>query len=389
MSGDTSETARASASPCVITIDLGALARNWRAIAALVAPAECAAVVKADAYGVGVAGAVPALSSAGCHTFFVATFEEAARVRALAPEAVIYVLDGPSAGGAAQFRSLGVRPVLSSLGDVRDWAAVSHDRGPRLGAALQVESGMNRLGLDRSEVDALVGEPSLLSRFETTLVMSHLASAELPGAAQNASQHRAFLTAASRFSEVPRSLAASGGILLGPSYHFDLVRPGYVLYGGQPSEGRAAPVEPVVRVEARVLQVRDVEGGEAVGYGGAWVAPGRSRIATIACGYADGLARASGAPSAIKGGAIAFRGIRAPIVGRVSMDLVTADVTELGAAAPRRGDLVELIGPTISLEDAGRASGTIGYEVLTRLSRRATRIYLDPASEGGNRHGQG
>lgn len=366
----------------VITIDIVRVAANWRALAAHVHPAECSAVVKADAYGLGIATVVPALEDAGCRTYFVATIAEASAVRAVAPAGTIYVLDGLLPGQRGPLVEIGARPVLSSLAEVRDWAELGAGRlGPQP-AALQLETGMNRLGLSRNEIDVFVAEPDLLARIDVRLVMSHLACADTPQARQNADQLAAFHRLCGRLPAhvVPdQSLAASRGILLGSDYRFDLVRPGYALFAGLREAGDVACA---VTVEARVLSVRDVEAGDGVGYGAAWRAKRRSRIATVAIGYADGLPRSAGGvegrPDGQPPAEVAYQGRRAPIIGPVSMDLITVDVTGLGENAPKRGDNVEIIGPTIRLEDAARASGTIGYELLTGLSRRAARVIRGP-----------
>ncbi len=354
----------------VVAIGLAALMANWRALAELAAPAECGAVVKADAYGLGAREVIPALWRAGCRTFFVATAGEAREARVLAPEAVIYALDGLLPGSAQGLLAAGARPVLSSLAEAREWAAL----GTPAPAALHVDTGLNRLGLSTHEFQQLVSEPALLGRLDLRLVMSHLACADEPGCPMNAAQRHGLEAAREQMPSIPASLAASDGMMLGSAYHFDLVRPGYALYGGQASKGRPAPVSPVVTVRARILQIRDVAAGGAVGYSAAYRALSPRRVATVAAGYADGLARAASAPSGQTGGEVSYEGRRAPIVGRVSMDLVTVDVTHLGAGLAR-GDWVDLIGPDLTLEEAGARAGTIGYEVLTRLGRRFERVY--------------
>ena len=360
----------------LVTVDLDQIAANWRALAAVVAPAECAAVVKADAYGLGVERIVPALVTAGCRTFFVATAEEAAQVRNLTEVAVIYVLDGLVSGSGPWLADIGARPALATLDDCLEWAALCDARDRVMAAALHVDTGLNRLGLSAADVTALAADSSLFNRIGVSLVMSHLASADTPGDRKNTAQLLAFEQLRAALPPAPASLAASDGLMLGADYHFDLVRPGYAIYGGQPTKGRTAPVKPAVRVQARVLQVREVAEGETVGYSATWRAMRPSRIATIAAGYADGTARAASATNTTAGGSIGFKGRIAPLVGRVSMDLITADVTGLGESAPRRGDFVDLVGPGLSLEAVGAASGTIGYEVLTRLPRRFHRRYL-------------
>lgn len=368
----------------VVTIDLRVLAGNWRALAALVAPAECAAVVKADAYGLGAAKVVPALSAAGCRTFFVATVSEATQVRALAPASVIYVLDGLLPGSADALGSIAARPVLSSPDQVREWAAASPSLRPwrgmggerEGGCALQLETGLNRLGLDESDLRASIGDGDLVGRLDVRLVMSHLACADEPGHAMNAAQLSRFRELSVLLPDMPRSLAASDGLMLGKAYHFDLVRPGYALYGGQAFKGGPTPVAPVVAVHARVLQVHDVPAGERVGYSATWSCDGPRRIATIAAGYADGFFRHLSSASDKVGGEVVIHDQRCHVAGRVSMDLITVDVTTVGGHPVERGDWAELIGPRVGIEEVGARAGTIGYEVLTSLGRRFHRAYV-------------
>ena len=360
----------------LITIDLRQIAANWRALADLVSPAECGAVVKADAYGLGVERVVPALLAAGCRTLFVATLEEAKQVRELAAEAVIYVLDGLVPGSGPRLAGIGARPALATLDDCLEWAALCAARDRVMAAALHLDTGLNRLGLSPADVTALAADGSVFNRIGASLVMSHLACADAPGHPKNAEQHLAFEQLRAALPPAPASLAASDGLMLGPDYRFDLVRPGYAIYGGQPSRTLVAPVQPVVRVQARVLQVRDVNPGESVGYAASWQSSRRARIATVAAGYADGFARAASAALGAAGGQVGFKGRLAPVAGRVSMDLITVDVTNLGDGAPKRGDFVDLIGPGLTLEAVGEVAGTIGYEVLTRLPKRFHRHYI-------------
>ena len=361
----------------IVTIDLSAIQDNWRALAARVRPAECGAVVKADAYGLGAERVIPALVRAGCRSFFVATPQEAAQARQLAAAPNIYVLDGLLPGAGDALIEAAAIPVLSDIEAVRDWVALASARKVRLPAALQLDSGLNRLGLGEADVMALAADTELFTWLELKLVMSHLACADDPEDAKNDAQLGAFRQLAARILPAPLSLAASDGLMLGPNFHFDLVRPGYALYGGQAFKGGATPVRPVVRVEARVLQVRDVSDGESVGYSATFRAKGPRRIATIAAGYADGLFRQLSAGDGETGGQVSINGHLAPIAGRVSMDLITVDVTDVPGAPAKRGDLVCLIGRDIPIEAVGAAAGTIGYEVLTSLGRRFHRVYLD------------
>jgi alanine racemase len=364
--------------PGLITIDLPQIAANWRALADLSSPAECAAVVKADAYGLGADRVVPVLIAAGCKTFFVATADEAEQVRTLDPDVVIYVLDGLVVGSGPRLADLGARPALASLDDCLEWAALCDARDRVMAAAIHIDTGLNRLGLSAGDVTTLAADHSLFNRINVTLVMSHLACADKPDDLKNGQQLAAFEQLRAALPPAPASLAASDGVMLGPDYHFDLVRPGYAIYGGQPSQVMTAPVKPAVRVQARVLQVRDVEAGGTVGYSATWTALKPSRVATIASGYADGTSRASssGNDTAKPAAFVGFKGRLAPVIGRVSMDLITVDVTKLGDSAPRRGDFVDLIGPGLTLETVGASAGTIGYEVLTRLPQRFYKRYV-------------
>jgi alanine racemase len=359
-----------------VIVDLAGIASNWRALAAQVATSECAAVVKADAYGLGASRIIPILVGAGCRTFFVATPDEAEQARQLAPAALIYVLDGVL--DAALLASVSARPVLADPADIRVWLDFCESAGVRAPAALQIDTGLNRRGLSRAQLDEFVSRNTKAS-FDLTLLMSHLACADDPASPMNWRQREAFLAGHQRLPGVPASLAASDGLMLGKPFHFDLVRPGYALYGGQAFRGGRAPVEPVVRAYARVLQIRDVPAGEAVGYSATWRTKSKRRIATIAAGYADGVFRHASGTDDKAGGLVAIDGHLCPIVGRVSMDLVTADVTdalEERAEASGPPQWAEMIGPSLTIETVGTRAETIGYEVLTRLGRRFHRVYL-------------
>ncbi len=367
----------------VIVVDTGRIAGNWRSLAARVAPAECAAVVKADCYGLGEPDVFEALAQAGAATFFVALPAEAEDVRGAVPGAEVFVLDGVLPGQEADLLQAGGIPVLSSLPEIQHWAAYARERNERLPAALHIDSGLNRLGLEAAEIERIAGDPMLLEGIDLRLVMSHLACADEPEHPKNRAQLDVFRDRSARLPASRRSLAASDGLMLGPDYHFEMVRPGYALYGGQALPGRITPVEPVVEVYARVLQVRTLIPGDTVGYSATFEAERPSRIAVVASGYADGAPRHLSAESGTVRGHVAFDGHLAPIVGRVSMDLITVDVTDVPEAIEiQRGTWAELIGPSITLEDVGHAAGTIGYEVLTRLSPRFSVLYR--GKEGGD-----
>ncbi len=359
----------------LLTIDLGALRANYRTLRDSAGTSECACVVKADAYGTGAQAAVRALIQAGCGSFFVATFGEAEIIRGLARDAAIYVLDGFFAGSGPAFAKLAIRPVLSSLAEVKDWAAFCREHGSALPAALHADTGMNRLGLQRSEVEQLAGEPELLAAFTPALFMSHLACADDPDHPLNETQLTAFEALCAMLPTCPASLANSAGIFLGARYHFDLVRAGFALYGGKAIAGRE-PLNAVVRLEARILQIHDARAGESVGYGAQQILQRPTRIATISLGYADGILRSLGARDGQNGLTGYIEGHEAPALGRISMDLITLDVTDMPEALARRGAWVEIIGEHVSVDDLARQAGTIGYEVLTSLSRRARRVTL-------------
>jgi alanine racemase len=364
-----------------VTINLDQLARNWMGLADLVAPARCAAVVKANAYGLGADRVIPALVRAGCSVFFIATPQEGYEARRLAPQADIYALDGLLPGSAESFACDAIRPVLSTLADIETWARLGARLGRPLPCGLHIDSGLNRLGLTARDARRLAADGALMTGLDVRLVMSHLACADNPADPKNRDQLLAFETLTTLFPGTPRSLAASDGLMLGPAYHFDLVRPGYALYGGQASISNAAPVAPVVTVTARILAVNDVAPGESVGYAASWRASRPSRIATIAAGYADGVPRSASSSEGAACGYVLIAGHKVPIVGRVSMDLLTADVTDLPAGALAAGDDAILLGAGLTIEDAGFAAGTIGYEILTRLGARFARRHIEAGAE--------
>ena len=358
----------------LLTIDLAAIAANYRGLTGLAGQAECAAVVKADAYGLGMARIAPALWDAGCKTFFVATLAEAVALRALQPAAVIYVFAGLSPGTASLFRADDLRPVLNSAEEIAEWAAFCGDVGAKLPCAVHLDSGMNRLGLSSADVERVAGH-GLWSALTLSLVMSHLACADEPSHPKSESQRALFDRLRARLPEAAASLANSAGILLGGAFHYDLVRPGIALYGGRPQRNGAHRFAPVVELLGRILQVRDVGPGERVGYGALRTLDRPSRVATVAVGYADGVFRSLSTRDGENGLVVHVDGLPAPVIGRVSMDLITIDVTDIPASAARRGAWVELLGGRVTAHDMAHHAGTIDYEVLTNLGRRAARRY--------------
>ncbi len=350
-----------------LEIDLAAIAANWRFLDAS-HPGETAAVLKADGYGLGAARMAPVLAAAGCRTFLTAHLDEAIALRPLLPHAAIAVLNGLYPHAAADFRAHGVLPVLGSLHDIALWRAQARAEGQALPAWLHLETGMHRLGLAEAEIDQLCADSSQLAGLRVDLVMTHLLAAEFPADAANARQRALFHALAARFPGARTSLANSSGMFLGPAFQSDLARPGAALYGVNPTPGRANPMRNVVRLLAPILQIHEIPAGEGVGYGWLWRAERPSRIATIGVGYADGYHRIL----TNQGHAI-FDGTPIPLVGRVSMDLTTFDVTGVPAASP--GDMLCLLGPLHGVDALAAEAGTNGYEILTSLGRRYQRHY--------------
>jgi len=331
--------------------------------------------VKADAYGLGAAMVAPALQRAGCGHFFTATLDEALALRPILSTSKIYVLNGLPTGSAETMAAESLIPVLATLSQIEEWGRFCKASGPRP-AALMIDSGMSRLGLAETDVRRLIADPALLQGIPVVQVMSHLACSDDAASPMNARQLTLFkgLLDGFRWPEGAKpgvSMAASAGCFLGTDYHFDLARPGASLYGLEPMMGRPNPMRPVVALEGKILQIRDVDLGMTVGYGATHQVRGKSRLAVIGVGYADGIFRSLG-----NRGAVFVAGERASIVGRISMDLMTADIGHLPSSAAQVGDAVEIIGPHQSVDDLARDAGTIGYEILTAFGSRYQRRYL-------------
>jgi len=355
-----------------LTIDLAALARNYERLAAQVAPARAAAVVKADAYGLGADRVTARLYEHGCRHFFVAQFVEALRLQpTLAADAKVYVLNGLQPGNEPACAEHGIVPVINSLEQLQRWSETAKALGRKLTAALQFDTGMSRLGVPAAERAAVASMLKADANIvDVQFIMSHLASADEPESDQNGSQLAEMNRITAEFPECDLCFANSGGIFLGKPYHGVLARPGIALYGGAPTADRANPMEAVVRLDVAVVQTRTVPAGARVGYSGTHIAAAETRLATIAAGYADGLPRNLG-----DRGAVYCDGIRLPIVGRVSMDSITIDISALPQDRLQLGSLVEVLGPSQTLEDIARDAGTIAYEILTGLGQRYERQY--------------
>lgn len=371
-----------------LTIDTGSIATNWQTLRERVGSAVvCAATVKSDAYGCGLAPTVRALASAGCSTFFVALPQEGATVRREVPGATIYVLNGLLPGAAAHYAEAMLRPVLGSLAEVEEWAVFCSSRKVALEAALHVDTGMNRLGVTFEEARRIAADPAMLATFRLSLVMSHLACGATPKDPFNREQLARFKSLDGLFQGVPRSMANSAGVFLGADYHLDLVRPGIALYGGEILESDPLRLRPAVKLEARILQVRHVPAGAGVGYGRAQVTNRPTRLAILSTGYGDGYHRRAGS-SDIRPGAMAWlSGHAVPLFGRISMDLIAVDVTDVPHDLARRGAYVQLYGPDIDMTQVASAAETIDYELLTGLGRRFLRVYgpLSDAAVQGDR----
>ena len=358
-----------------LKIDLAAIEANWRTVGRYTAGAECGAVVKANAYGLGLEPITRKLAQAGCKTFFVADIAEARRVRACAGEAAIYVLNGFLPAAAAAFVEIEARPVINSTTELAEWDAFVAQRNWRGGAALHVDTGMNRLGIPVDEAAAIAPRVQT-DNHGFTLLMSHLACAEIPDHPLNAAQIRLFHELRLMYRGVTASLANSSGVFLGNTTHCDLVRPGAALYGVNPTPGRPNPMQRVVELSGRILQIRSIERGETVGYGATWTATRPSRIAVAALGYADAIPRAASGTERTSRGMASIGGRLCPIAGRVSMDLICIDITDVPDGVVHRSDPATFIGANVSIDDIAASAGTIGYEILTHLGLRCHLVYL-------------
>ena len=366
--------AATAAQPGILTVDLDAIVANWRKLEKTAVPAECAAVIKADAYGCGVEPVARALAGAGCKTFFVATLDEARTAREALPSAELYVLDGFFQNCGDAFAKLNCRPVIGDLNELAEWDVFCRRSGWSGGAAIHIDTGMNRLGLTLVEAQGIVPRINA-GDHGITLVMSHLACAETLNHPLNAKQVATFREIASNYSGVPASLSNSSGIYLGPQFQFDMVRPGAALYGVNPTPEADNPMQGVVDLKARIVQLRNVERGDSVGYGGTWTARRPTKLAIVSAGYADGYFRAASANDGTRGAEVVVAGKRCPVAGRISMDLMAIDITDLPDKTARRGHMATLIGEGITVDEVAHHFGTIGYEVLTSLGKRYARIY--------------
>jgi len=358
-----------------ITIDLDAIITNWRYIDGLSAPTtKTAAVVKANGYGLGSCAVATALARAGCELFFVASLTEAIELRTVFRQTVhsdmpIMVLHGVQRGQEVDFAAYQLEPVLNDLEQISRWQLYAANTSKTLPALLHFDTGMTRLGLDADQADWLIQNKQALNGLELTYVMSHLVSGELVDDPVNISQLTSFKKFHSSFSNIPASLANSAGSFLGSDYHFSMTRPGIALYGIHPFEDLDSPLKPAFDWHARIIQIRNAAAGDKVGYGGTYQLNRDSQIATLGVGYADGYRRQLGGMANVS-----ISGRSAPVVGRVSMDSITVDVTGFDQESLRTGK-ASLIHADYPVGKMARDVGTIPYEIMTGLGHRAKRHY--------------
>lgn len=356
----------------IATIDLDAIVENYKALATMIAPTQCSAVIKANAYGLGAKYVGPALYQAGCRVFFVAQLIEAIELQTYLPNDVkIAILNGVQQNAEEQTAKSGFIPVLNSFDAIESWNHLCLTSKQKFSAIVQIDTGMNRLGLDQDDLKKLIQTPDIFKTADILYIMSHLASGDEAETLSNKQQLNALNNALKKLPKCKIAFANSGGIFLDQDYNFDLARPGIALYGIQPHGSKPNIIKPVLQLSARVIQTRNVKKGLAIGYSGSFITKRDSHITTIAIGYADGWHRYLG-----NKGSVYFHGRKIPIIGRISMDSITLDITDLEGLILKRGDLVELIGSHQTLEDVARDADTIPYEILTSLSNRCERIYI-------------
>ncbi len=360
----------------VLTIDLAALVGNWLKMKSLAPAAETGAVVKADAYGLGAARVAPALAEAGCKTFFVAHLDEGIALRGALPQGRIFVLHGPNPGTEADFVGHGLIPVLNAPHQVAGWAAFAKASGKPHPAAVQVDTGMTRLGLNPTQFEALRADADTLKAIAPCLLVSHFACADTPAHPMSRQQIARFAEYAQGLPGVARSLSASSGILLGLDAQFDLTRPGIALYGGNPTNAAENPMAPVVTLSAKILQIHHAAAPQTVGYGATHALPAPTRVATVSLGYADGLLRGISNPEKPVFGTV-LGTYKARMIGRISMDLAAFDIGEVPENLIAPGDSIDVIGKYAGIDALTEAAGTISYELLTRLGPRLFRVYTN------------
>ncbi len=361
-----------------LTIDLGAIVKNYQALNTISANSLTGAVVKADAYGCGMLPVANILYKAGARFFFVATPDEAITLRQELKEAHIFVLNGLYPGEAQFYAQQKLMPVLNSVQMLEEWLLYCLSKNESFPAAIHFDTGMGRLGIKMHEID-WVKERIKRVGFLPQMIMSHLACADIMGHEKNRLQLRFFQAICEQFPNIPASLANSAGIMSARSFHFQMVRPGIALYGGRAINGKPNPMKPVVNLKVPIIQVFDAKAGDTIGYGATYTLDKNSKIAILAIGYGDGFLRSLSGTNSRQGGRVVINGKILPVIGRVSMDLIAVDITALHGLGANPGDMVEILGDIIGIDHQADIAGTIGYEILTSLKGRYKKSYILPS----------
>jgi alanine racemase len=360
-----------SSAGSILEIDMAALAANYRLFQKKTGQdTSVAGVVKADAYGLGLKPVVEKLTDLGCPQFFVATLDEAITLRQFNQKTPVAVLGGLFKGAEEEYLTHDILPVINSPDDLNRWQKLANKTGTALPTILHFDTGMNRLGFSKKETYDLLEQSDKFKKLNVQLIMSHFVNADEKDDPITQKQADDFAVIAQYFPNVQKSLANSPGLFRSESYHYNLVRPGFALYGGNPTPETNNPMNRVVSLSTRILQLRECKSGDSIGYGSSYTFKENTKTATVALGYADGFLR-----SASNKATLYWRGQPCPVIGRVSMDLVTIDLSNLKQEQPETGDTVEILGPNQSVDDLATAAGTIGYEILTSLGARHKRVY--------------
>ena len=355
-----------------LEINIDSIIHNYQLINNKVGNTECAAVLKADAYGMGASVVAKALDKVGCSTFFVATIDEGIELRACFSknENQIAVLSGLLEGSEDIFYSNKLTPVLNDTEQIKKWAIYNKQKKISAPSIIHIDTGMNRLGLTINELYDIIKNPTELKELHVEWIMSHLACGDQPRDIMNEKQLSVFLNAKKEFPNVKASLANSAGVFLGQSYHLDMVRPGIALYGSGSGSIPSKPLKQVIKLYSRILQIRTLSTGASVGYGASYRVSEATRVATVGLGYADGYLRSLSNCSWVF-----FNGLRLPVIGRISMDYITIDITQIASEKIKTGDFIEIIGDKFTLDDLATVANTVPHELLTRLGTRHHRIY--------------
>ncbi len=360
-----------------LTIDLGAIVKNWKALNAISANSLTGAVVKADAYGTGMLPVANALFQAGARFFFVATPDEAIALRAEIKDAYIFVFNGLYPSSAELYAHQRIMPILNSPTMLEEWLLFCLSKNEAFPAAIHFDTGMGRLGIKMTDIEWVKDRLAKVG-FSPEMIMSHLACADVPAHEKNRTQLSFFHSIVEQFPTIPASLANSAGIMNSRDNHFQMVRPGIALYGGRAINGKPNPMKPVVNLKVPILQVNEFRAGDSIGYGATYTLNRNSKIAILAIGYADGFLRSLSGTNSRQGGRVVINNKILPVIGRVSMDLIAVDVTELYGKMPNPGEMAEILGNIIGIDDQADLAGTIGYEILTSLKGRYKRSYILP-----------